>query len=196
MSISDHIIILSVSIFHHYCLTKTSDLTFIWCYNVWIEYCNMVVITFVHVPSCHDNIRACALTVFVPYPLCKYILMLSFSYWWLWGISVIISYHLLFTDHVRIWLIHFWLSFLYHHTVSYNFSSYLKALFIVPSSFFTLGVIFYLFDPTVTKFSTVKVFHKVDFIASFPVSEPLLMDQYFEHPYGSKYKQQCSLKML
>ena len=46
-------------------LLKTSYLTFIGCYNVRIEYSWVVMTTSVRAPSWHDNVRVCALTVFV-----------------------------------------------------------------------------------------------------------------------------------
>ena len=71
MSIRDRMIIITLSIVLHYCLTKTSDLTFIRCHNVRLQSCCMVVTTSVRAPSWNDDICACALTRFSPYPLRK-----------------------------------------------------------------------------------------------------------------------------
>ena len=62
MSIRARMIIPPLSIVLHYCITKISDLTFIRCNNVQLQYCLMAVITSVHAPSWHDNVHACALT--------------------------------------------------------------------------------------------------------------------------------------
>ena len=72
MSISARIIILPLSIVLHYCLNKTLELTFIGCHNIRLQPCSKVVTTSVHAPSWHDDVRACALTRFVPYPLHKF----------------------------------------------------------------------------------------------------------------------------
>ena len=57
-----------------------SDLIFIGCHNVRLQSCLMVVTMSVRAPSWNDNVRACALTRFVPYKLHKFRLTLSFSY--------------------------------------------------------------------------------------------------------------------
>ena len=57
--------------------------------------------TSVCAPSWRDGVHACALTVLVPYPLHSFRIMSSFSYWWLWHIFVLTSYHILSTDYVR-----------------------------------------------------------------------------------------------
>ena len=62
MSIRDRMIIIPLSIVPHYCLNKTSDLTFIGCHNVRLQYCLMVVTTAVSATSWYDDVRACALT--------------------------------------------------------------------------------------------------------------------------------------
>ena len=72
--------ILPLSIVLHYCLTKTSDLTFIGCHNVRLQSCLMVVTTSMRAPSWRDDVRACAGTCFVPYLLNKFTLTLSLSY--------------------------------------------------------------------------------------------------------------------
>ena len=56
----------------------------------------------VRVPSCRDGVCECAMAVFVPYPLHKFRRTSSFSYWWLWQISVLTSYHLLSANYVRV----------------------------------------------------------------------------------------------
>ena len=63
MSIHTRMIILSLSVVIHYCLTKTSDLTFIEFHNVRFQSCLMVVTTSVRAPSWHDDVHACAHTV-------------------------------------------------------------------------------------------------------------------------------------
>ena len=62
MSIHTRMIILSLSVVIHYCLTKTSDLTFIRCHNVRLEKYQMVVTKSVRAPSCNENVCAWALT--------------------------------------------------------------------------------------------------------------------------------------
>ena len=54
-------IILNFSIILHYCLTKTSDLTFIGYHNFWLEYCWMVVTISVRTQAQHDHVFAFAL---------------------------------------------------------------------------------------------------------------------------------------
>ena len=68
-SIRARMIILPLSIVLHYFLTKTSDLTFIGCHNVRLQFCSMVVTTSVRAPSRHDDVHTCALMRFVPYPI-------------------------------------------------------------------------------------------------------------------------------
>ena len=80
MIIRARIIILSLSRVPHFGLTKTSELAFIRCHQVQLESYRMVVMTSMHAPSYHDDVRACALMVFVPYPLNKFILTWSFYY--------------------------------------------------------------------------------------------------------------------
>ena len=106
MSIRVRMIILSLFIVHNYCLTKDSDMTSIGYHNVRLESCRMVVMTSLCAPSWHETVCACALTFFVPYPLHKFILTFSYSYWWIWNISVLTLYHLLSTDYVYIWLVY------------------------------------------------------------------------------------------
>ena len=58
-----------LSIVLHYCLSNTSNLTFIGFHNILLQYCFMDVTASVCAPSWHDDVRVCALTRFVPYPL-------------------------------------------------------------------------------------------------------------------------------
>ena len=76
--------------------------------------------------------------VFVPYPLRKFRITSSFSYWWLWHFSGLTSYHLLSADYVRVQLVHFFFFFLCFHDVSCHFSNCLYDLFY--SSSFCLHV--------------------------------------------------------
>ena len=55
-------IILPLSIVLHYCLNKTSDLTFIGFHNFWLQSNPMFVMMSIHAPSWYDDVRACALT--------------------------------------------------------------------------------------------------------------------------------------
>ena len=71
-------------------------------YNVQLVYYWMIVTTSVCAPSWRNNVCACSLTVFVPYPLHTFRLMMSFSYWWLWHLSVLMSYHILSAYYVRV----------------------------------------------------------------------------------------------
>ena len=100
---------------------KTPNLKFIICHNVQIASYHMVVTTSVYVPSWNDDIRACALTVFIPYPLCKFRLTLSFSYRWICHLSVYTLYHILSVDYVLVRLVHIFLSCLCLCTGSYPF---------------------------------------------------------------------------
>ena len=136
MSISACMIIISLSIVLRHCLTKLSDWIFIRCHNVRLESYRMVVTTYIRALSWHDDVRACSLTDFVPYPLHKTRLMSSFSYWWIWNIYVLISYHLLSVDYVRIQLVHFCLFFLFLHNLSCPFSPCLHTWF--DSSYFCI----------------------------------------------------------
>ena len=72
MSIRARMSILFLSIVINYCLTKSSDLTFIRCHNFRLQSCLMVVTISVHATSWHDDVCACALTRFVPYRLHKF----------------------------------------------------------------------------------------------------------------------------
>ena len=71
MNIDARMIINSLSIVIHYFLTKTPNLTFIGCHKVWLKSYRMP-------PSWHDDTRACALTIFVPYTLHEFRLTSSF----------------------------------------------------------------------------------------------------------------------
>ena len=86
--------------------------------------------TSVHAPSWHDDVRACALAFFVPYTLHKFRLTLSFSYLYLWNLSVLASHHFLSADYVCVQLMHFFLFFLCLHAVEtfFSFFSCLRAL--------------------------------------------------------------------
>ena len=131
MSIRARIIILPLYIVIHYCVTKTSDLTFIECHIVWLQYCSMVVTMSVCAPSWHDDIRVCSLMCFVPYPLHKFRLTSSFSYLWLWHISVVTSCHVLSAKNVRVRLVHFLSCFLRLHAVEIYFRTILLCLHVV-----------------------------------------------------------------
>ena len=71
MIIHARMVILYLSIVPHFVLTKTTDLIFIGCHIILLKYCLVVVTMSVHVPSWHDNARACALKVLLPHPLRK-----------------------------------------------------------------------------------------------------------------------------
>ena len=87
-----------------------------------------------------DNIDACIVMawwhtcmrphVFVPYPLRKFILTLSFSYWRIWHLSVFTSCQVLSVDYVRVRLVHFFSFSLCIHAVE---------IFFVPFSFVSTG---------------------------------------------------------
>ena len=102
MSIHARIIILYFSFVLHECVTKNSEVTFIRCHNVILEFCGMVVTTSVNTPSWHENVCECALTLLYYIHLHKLILTLSFSYLWLWNPSILTPYHLLSPDNVRV----------------------------------------------------------------------------------------------
>ena len=122
MSIRPRIIILPLSIVPYLGPTKTSDLTFIWFYNVWLESYRMVVTTSMSALSWSDDVHVCAVMVFVPYPLHKFRLLSSFSYWWLCHLYVLMSYHILSADYVRVQLCSFYLFSLYIYTGFYSLS--------------------------------------------------------------------------
>ena len=107
MRIRASMIILLLCIVLHYYVNKTSDLTFIWCHNVWLQYFFMVVTTSLCSSSWYDNVHVCTLTRFVPYAWNKFRLMLSFSYFWVWHLSVLASFHVLSTDYVHVQLVYF-----------------------------------------------------------------------------------------
>ena len=69
------------------------------------------------VPSWHDNIRTCTLTFFVPHPLHKLTLTSSFSYFSIWHLSVLKSYHFLSADYLCVQLVHVFFFFLCLHAV-------------------------------------------------------------------------------
>ena len=117
MSIRARMIVIPLSIVLHYSITKTSNLTFIGCHNIQHQSCSMIVTTSVCAPSWHDNIHVCALTRFAPYPLHKFRLTLSFSYLWLWNISVLTLCHVLSADYARVRLVHLFSFFLCLHRV-------------------------------------------------------------------------------
>ena len=131
MSIRARMIILPLSIVLHYFLTKTSELKFIVCHNVRLQYCSMVVTTSVRASSWHDDIHVCALMHFVPYPLLKFSLTLSFSYLWLWHLSVLTVYHVLSSDYLSVRLVHFFSFFLRLHAVETFFRIIFICLHIV-----------------------------------------------------------------
>ena len=131
---------------------------FIGFHNVLLASYWMVVTTSLCVTSWHDNVRACALTVFVPYPLRKFILTSYFSYWWLWHLSVINPYHLLSADYVRVRLVHLSIFLLCIHAVSYLFSSCLHYGFNSSSFCLQEGFNFSLFGLTLTDFTTHSLF--------------------------------------
>ena len=56
-------IILPLSVVLSYCLTKTSDLTFIGCHKVRLQSCLMVMTMSMCAPLWHDNVHVCAHTV-------------------------------------------------------------------------------------------------------------------------------------
>ena len=122
MSIRSCMIIISLSIVSHFDLTKTTDLTFIGCHNVRLESYRMAVTSSVCASSWHDDANACTLTIFVPYPLNKFILTLSFSYWWLWHLSVLTVYHILSSFYVRILIVTLCLFSPFLHSVFCLFS--------------------------------------------------------------------------
>ena len=161
MSIRARMIILPFSIVLHYCFTKTSNLMLIGCHNVQLQYFPMFVTTSLCASSWHDGVCACVFTPFVSYPLHKFRLTLSFSYLWLWHISVLMSFQFLCADYVRVQLVHFFSFFLrlhdvetlFHtiflclHVVSYPVSLYLHSGLNSFSSCLHVGIDFLLFLP-------------------------------------------------
>ena len=138
MSIRARMIILPLSIVLHYCLTKTTDLTFIGCHNVQIQSCLMVMTTSMRVLPWNDGVRACALTRFFPYPLHKCRLTSAFSYFWIWHISVLTSFHVLYADYVRLRLVHLFSFLLRLHAVETFFRTVFFCVHVVscPVSFY------------------------------------------------------------
>ena len=125
MSILAHLIILNLSVTLH----KTSKLAFIGCYNVQLESYCMTVTASVCSLSWNDDVRACSLMVSVPYPLRKFRLISSFSYLWLWHISVLASYHTLSVEYFCVQFMHFCIFLLFLRAVSCHFSSCIHAWF-------------------------------------------------------------------
>ena len=166
MSIRDRMVILPLSIAFHYCITKTSDLTFIGCHNVQIQPCLMVVTMSVCTLSWHEDVRVCVLNCFVPYLLHKFILTLSFSYLWLWNISVLTLYHFLPADYVYVRLVNLFLFYLCIqametfllpplcvHVVSWPVSFYLYSGFYYFSSCLHVGLDLFLVWPKLNHIS-------------------------------------------
>ena len=112
-------------------------MTFIRCHNVQLQSCSMVITTFMRALSWHDDMRVCAVTRFVPYTLHKFRLTLSFSYLWLWHISVLTSCQFLFADYVLVRLVHLFSLFLHIHAVEKCFCTICICLHVVscPISF-------------------------------------------------------------
>ena len=135
--IRTRMITITLTIVINYCLTKKSDLTFIGCHNVQIQPCLMVVTKSVCTLSWHEDVRVCVLNCFVPYLLHKFILTLSFSYLWLWNISVLTLCHILSEDYVRVQLVHLFPFSLYLHAVDTFFCTIFLCLHVVscPVSF-------------------------------------------------------------
>ena len=67
----------------------------------------MVVTAYVCETSWHDDGRACALKFFAPYTQHKFRLTFSFTYLWLWHISVLTPYNFLSAEYVRVQLVNF-----------------------------------------------------------------------------------------
>ena len=147
-------IIIPLDIILHYCLTKTSELTFIIYHNIRFEYFWMVVKTSMRALSYNDDVRACALTLFVPYPLCKFMLTSLFSYLWVWRISILTPYHFLSSDYVCVQLLYFFFLclhavetffpfFFFIHAVPFPVSFCLQAGFVSYSSCVFVGIYFF-----------------------------------------------------
>ena len=96
-------------------------MTFIGCHNVQLQSFLMVMATYVRAPLWYDDIRACALTLFVPYSLHKFRLTLSVSYFWLWHLSILLSCHVLSADYIRVRLVHLFFFFFRLHAVEMFF---------------------------------------------------------------------------
>ena len=127
----------------------------------------MVVTLSVRAPSWHDDVRACSLTQFIPYPLNNFRLMLPVSYLCLWYITVLTSYHYLYDEYVCVWLVHtFFISicihfleilfctiFLYLHIFSCPVYFCLHAWFDSSPSFLHVGLNFGLVWPNLNHIS-------------------------------------------
>ena len=125
-------------------LTKITDLTFIGFHNFWLESYRMVVTKSMRLLSCHDDARACSLTIFVSYPINKFILTPWFSYLWLCHISILTPCHILSAYYVRVWFDTFCLFSLCIHSWFYLFSFCLHAGFDI-SPFYINAEFDYLF---------------------------------------------------
>ena len=156
MSIRARMIILPLSIVLNYFLTKTSGLTFIGCHNFRLQSCSMIGITSVHALSWHDNVRACAFTRFVPYPLCKFILTSSFSYLWLWNLSVLTSFHVLSAEYVRIRLVHLFSFFLRLHAVETFFVPFSFVSMLYPVLYPYVSTLYLIISPPVSMLDSVS----------------------------------------
>ena len=91
----------------------------------------MFVTTSVRVPSWHNDVRACSLTRFVPYPLHKFRLTWWFYYLWLWHISVLKLYHFISAEYVCVQLVHLFFFFLCLHAVETFFCTIFVCLHVV-----------------------------------------------------------------
>ena len=161
-SICARMIILPLYIVLYWFLTKSSNLTFMGCHNVWLQFCWVEVTTSVRSLSWHDKVHTCTLTHFVPYPLYKLMLKLSFSYLWLWHISVLILYHSLSLDYFCVRLVHFCSFFFCLHAVEtffvpFYFVSTLDSILSPPVT--VLNSISYWFYLTLTTFPTYIYLH-------------------------------------
>ena len=101
--------------------------------------------------------------VIIPYPLRKLTLTSSFSYWWIWHISVLMSCEVLSADYVRVHLVYLFSFFVRLHAVeiffrtiflclpfiSFTVSFCLHAGFDYLSSCLHVGIYFFLVWPNI-----------------------------------------------
>ena len=99
--------------------------------------CWMFVTTSVRAPSCHEDVRTCALTCFIPYPVHKFRLTSSFFHLWIWHISVLMLCNFLSAEYVRVRLVNFIFFFLSLHAVQTFFCTIFLCLHVLscPVSF-------------------------------------------------------------
>ena len=149
--------------------------------------------TSVRALSWHDGVCASALTRFVPYPLHKFRLTLSFSYLWLWHLSVLTLYHFLSADYVCVWLVNLFFFSLCLHTVETFFPTILRCVHVLSypisfcihnglnsfSSCLHVGMDFFLVWPNPNKIYNTFILISYGLLCGFLSTVDILWSNYF-----------------